>query len=153
MPKAISRVAISISPDGETLYAGVATIAKDNTSSLTANFLSQDHGDHWRPIALPAAIKGKDEEGKEVTCLALGQGDYNLAIQSDPSNPSTVYEALVGIYKSTDSGGSWKFSATGRIRIFTRSPSVARRSIPATTAASLSAMTAVTPGTAASIRA
>jgi len=113
MPKAISRVAISISPDGETLYAGVATIGKDNTSSLTANFLSQDHGDHWRPIALPAAIRAKDEEGKEVTCLALGQGDYNLAIQSDPSNPSTVYEALVGIYKSTDSGGSWKFIGNG----------------------------------------
>jgi photosystem II stability/assembly factor-like uncharacterized protein len=103
MPNAINRVAISISPDGYTLYAAVVI-----KSSLTANFFSNDAGDSWRSVSLPPVIRRE-----ERVCVSLGQGNYDLAIESDPSNPATVYEALIGIYKSTDNGGSWKYIGNG----------------------------------------
>lgn len=107
MPQNIRRVAISISPDGNTLYAGLTTL-KNNNAVLTTNFVSTDAGVKWKKIALPPVITGTN-----CFSLDLDQGGYNLAIQSDPSNPATVYEALVGIYKSTNSGKSWRYVGNG----------------------------------------
>jgi hypothetical protein len=108
MPNRIARVAIAISPDGNTLYAGITTFNAKNEAFLTANFVTNDAGENWQKVALPAVIRTP----KKV-CLALGQGDYNLAIMSDPSDSKTVYEALIGIYKSTTGGKQWKLISSG----------------------------------------
>ena len=110
MPDKVARVAISISPDGNTLYAAITTFNAKDEANLTANFVTTNEGANWHKVGLPAVIKTPKTK-TEPECLfhAIGQGDFNLAIQSDPSNPSTVYEALVGIYKSTNSGKNWNF--------------------------------------------
>jgi photosystem II stability/assembly factor-like uncharacterized protein len=114
MPDKVARVAISPSPDGKTLYAAIATLNKKDEANLTANFVTTDAGDNWRKVGLPAVIKTpKTRTEPECSFEGIGQGDYNLAIQSDPSNPSTVYEALVGIYKSTNGGKNWNFIGKG----------------------------------------
>jgi photosystem II stability/assembly factor-like uncharacterized protein len=108
MPDKVARVAISTSPDGNTLYAAITTFNKKDEANLTANFVTTDAGENWQKVGLPAVIKTPKR-----LCLSIGQGDFNLAIQSDPSNPSTVYEALVGIYKSTNGGENWNFIGAG----------------------------------------
>jgi photosystem II stability/assembly factor-like uncharacterized protein len=114
MPDKVGRVAISISPDGNTLYAAITTINAKDEANLTANFVTINAGKNWHKVGLPAVIKTpKTRTEPECSFPGIGQGTFNLAIQSDPSNPSTVYEALVGIYKSTNGGKNWNFIGTG----------------------------------------
>ena len=107
VPNQVTRVALSMSPDGNTVYGAFAALNAKGESALTANYISSDGGGVWTKIALPPAV------GTDPSCLSLGQADYDLAIQSDPSNPAVVYEALIGIYKSTDSGASWTYIGSG----------------------------------------
>ncbi len=109
MPDKVARVAISTSSsDGNTLYAAITTFNAKGEANLTANFVTTNAGKNWQKVGLPAVIKMRKDD-----CLLLGQGSFDLAIQSDPSNPSTVYEALIGVYKSTNSGKNWNFIGTG----------------------------------------
>ncbi len=114
MPDKVARVAISTSTDGNTLYAAIATFNARDEANLTSNFVTTDGGKNWQKVGLPAVIR-VPKTRSEPECLfhSISQGEYNLAIQSDPSNPSTVYEALVGVYKSTNGGKHWNFIGSG----------------------------------------
>lgn len=41
--------------------------------------------------------------------LSTGQADYDLALGGDPNDPNIIFLGLVGLYKSSDGGGSWKY--------------------------------------------
>ena len=105
VPTQTVRAALYIVPDGKEaplLYAGFAAATGDDFNAL---YRSTDRGDTWaKGGALPVV-------GGSAGCNALGtnQADYNLALGGDPNDPSTIFLGLVGLYKSSDGGKSWKY--------------------------------------------
>lgn len=99
LPVGGRRFAISISPNGQTLYIARAL----NDSTFDRVYRSIDGGASFNAAGtLPT-----------ITCLTEDQEFYDLALAMDPANPLTVYLGLSGIYKSIDGGASFTYIGAG----------------------------------------
>ena len=82
---------------GNTLYA-----LPSNASDLTPTvYKSTDGGSNWSPTA--ASPPGTASE----PTINAGQGWYDIAIGTDPTNPNIVVAGGLNFYKSDDGGASW----------------------------------------------
>lgn len=82
---------------GNTLY-----VLPSNASDLTPQvYKSTDGGDNWVPTTT-----SPPGTGTEPT-INGGQGWYDLAIGTDPTNPNIVIAGGLNFYKSDDGGATW----------------------------------------------
>ncbi len=70
-------------------------------------FKSQNGGQNWKLQSNKPQILGYSSDGSSND----GQGAYNLTITVDPKDPASVYVAGICIWKSRDSGITWKLKS------------------------------------------
>src|SRR5262249_30133653 len=101
---------------------------------LAGVWMTKDFGLNWTKLRIPAAFTGlltapsNDDQKADYDPLASGgtlggQGNYDVALAIDPTNPSVVYLSGLG-------GGSSNGKAFGTIRIDTTLTSDAHALVP-----------------------
>jgi hypothetical protein len=98
------RFAMDTASDGSRLY--VAATALTDPPSFGALYVSTDHGDTFSIADGQPSIGG-------AGCLTEDQGDQDLAIAVDPTNPDLLYLGMIGLYASSDGGTSFNYVGTG----------------------------------------
>jgi photosystem II stability/assembly factor-like uncharacterized protein len=93
----IGRIVLSFYPSNSlVVYAGVSGDFDFNGSQMIGIYLSTDNGHTWEQMS---------QDGEESHYAS--QGWYDMAIAVDPDNPSTVFNAGLDVYRSTNNGESW----------------------------------------------
>lgn len=99
LPTPHRRVELACAPsDADVLYAiGAGNALVDGI------YRSTNRGNTWDSLPLPTVNPG----------FLLGQPNYNLAIEVDPSRDSTVIIGAVGFFRTLDAGNTWKYNLLG----------------------------------------
>ncbi|MFA8451633.1 MAG: BACON domain-containing protein [Bacteroidales bacterium] len=100
------RIALAVSADDSKIVYAVATNAQGGLKGI---FKSTDSGDNFKQILNPT---GANDYLLNYSCEGTGdnngQGFYDLAIASNPTNANEVYVGGVNTWKTEDGGNNWK---------------------------------------------
>jgi photosystem II stability/assembly factor-like uncharacterized protein len=119
-PNGVSRIALGISAsNSSTVYALMAN--NDETPydpqqdgapfnhAIDKFYVTTNSGASWSPIPLPlepvTTVPGLVGIG--------GQGDYDIAINVDPTTPDIVYLSGISLWKAVKSGSTWTITDIG----------------------------------------
>lgn len=103
IPSGAARGAIAVTPDNPEFVYFVLT----NSSTFNSQCLSTNGGSSF-------SVKSTTPNIMDYSNLGTGTGGqawYDLDIAADPHDASIIYVAGVNIFKSTDSGTTWKINA------------------------------------------
>lgn len=102
----VQRVALAVTPAQPDLIYLVA--ARASNGGLASFQYSIDGGDNWvQTLDNSFNILAREDP----TTTSNGQGNYDLAIWADPTNPARVFVGGVDLWKSTTGGLLWTISA------------------------------------------
>lgn len=103
LPTGAARGAIAVTPSRPEFVYFVLT----NSSTFNSQCISTNGGSSF-------AVKSTTPNIMDYSHLGTGTGGqawYDLDIAADPHNHAVIYVAGVNIFKSTDSGATWKINA------------------------------------------
>ncbi len=119
-----NRRATTVAPESEALIKGrgLGPVRELSPGTLThaleqSQALSETRfAGTWTALGPQPQLNGQSigseaSAGRPLESRPAGtaQADYNLALGGDLIDPSTVFLGLVGLYKSSDGGSSWKY--------------------------------------------
>jgi len=108
IPNAI-RTAIEVCPAAPNMVYALS--AERNTMRFHSVMASENEGEEWVTlfsIKDGLNLLGWQSSGKDMT---RGQGQYDLALAINPTNPNEIYVGGVNIWKSPSLGSTWKLVA------------------------------------------
>ncbi len=103
LPTSARRMAIAVTPDDTSMVYLLATA----TRTFEGSYLSVDNGATFKQMSNTPNIMDYSTTGAGTG----GQAWYDLDIAIDPKNASTIYVGGVNIFRSDDSGKTWKINA------------------------------------------